>query len=251
MIKILQQLGLSEKEAKVYLAALDLGSSTVQEIARKAGINRATTYFQIESLMKMGLMSSVIRGKKKYFSSESPNKLLKLLEVQGEQIKEKENDFKKIFPELQGLFTAAEEKPKVRFYEGKEGIKSIQDDILRNKFKSLEVFIPLDDSYRFFPPRLRDHRWRMAKKLKKIPTRVIYTSQKGTILPKKEKLTERRFISFEKFPFHTEINIYGNKIALASHQRKIIGVIIESKDIAESLKSLFNLAWETAEKYQK
>jgi len=251
MLIQLQQLGLSEKEAKVYLAGLELGSSTVQEIARKAGINRPTTYFQIENLMKMGLMSSMVRGKKKYFAVESPDKVLRLLEKQKEEIKEKEENFKKIFPELQGLFATTEEKPKVRFFEGKEGIKTIREDILKTNFKTLEEFVPLDDCYRFFPPRPRDYRWKMAKKLERIPEKLLYTTQEGAILPAREKLIERRFIPLDKFPSHTEITIYGSKITLVSHQKNLIGVIIESKDIADSLRSLFNLAWELAKKYQK
>lgn len=251
MIENLKKLGLSEKEAKVYLASLELGSSAVQEIARRASINRPTTYFQIENLMKMGLMSSVVRGKKKYFTAESPEKLLKFFDTKKAEIKQNEEDFKKIFPELKILFDTAEEKPKVRFYEGREGMNNIREDILKSRFKNIDEFIPVDASYQFFPLRPGDHRWKMMKKLKNIPGRGIYTSQKGAILPRKQDLTENRFIPFKKFPFSTEITIYGDKIALISHQKKVIGAIIESKDIADSLRCLFDLAWEAAEKYQK
>lgn len=248
MLEELQKLGLSEKEAKVYLAALELGPSSVQEIARKAGLSRATVYFQIENLIKEGLMSSFLRKKKRYFSAESPEKLLRFLEIEERKIKEKREEFKKIFPELQTIFSLAEEKPKVRFFEGKEGLKSIQEDILKSKPKSLEEFIPLDDSYRIFPPHKRDHRELMAKKMKNVPIRVIYTSQKG-FKPKKSSKTQIRFIPSEKLPFHTEIVIYGNKTAFCVHKGKLLGVIIESKEISDSLRSIFNLAWQAAKKY--
>ena len=71
----LNYLGLNEKEAKVYLAALELGKSSVQNIAKKADVNRATTYVVIEALIKRGLMSSANENKKQYFIAEAPEKL--------------------------------------------------------------------------------------------------------------------------------------------------------------------------------
>ena len=71
----LKEIGMAEKEAKVFLASLELGSSAVQEIAKKADINRATTYVIIEKLMKKGLMSSVEKGKKDFFQTEDPEKI--------------------------------------------------------------------------------------------------------------------------------------------------------------------------------
>ncbi|MFH0803661.1 MAG: helix-turn-helix domain-containing protein [Candidatus Tagabacteria bacterium] len=253
MLTQLKQLGLSGNEAKVYLASLELGEATVQEIARKAGVNRPTTYVQIESLIKMGLMSSVEKKKKRFFFAASPNLLSRLLDKKKIEIETKTRDFGKILPELISIFNigSSKGKPRVMFFEGKEGLKTIQDDILRSQFKSIEEFIPLDDTYKVFPPAPRDHRHRMAEKLNKIPEKVIYTSQKGPILAPKEKFIERRFIPPEKFSFHTEMVIYGDKIALASHKNKLIGIIIDSKEIAESLKSIFNLAWEATDKYQK
>ena len=103
----LEKIGLAEKEAKVFLASLELGSSAAQGIAKKAGINRATTYVIIEKLMKKGLMSSVEKGKKTYFQTEDPKRLLKLLEEQEEGLKRKEEEFKKYLPELETLFNIA------------------------------------------------------------------------------------------------------------------------------------------------
>ena len=242
----LEKIGMADKEAKVFLASLELGSSSVQEIAKKADINRATTYVIIEKLMKKGLMSSVEKGKKTYFQTEDPKRLLKLLEEQEEGLRRKEEEFKKYLPELETLYNIAEEKPKVRFFEGKEGLITIQKDILRSKFDNIVEFIPLDQSHEIFPPGSQDHRQQMRK----ISAKTIYSSKSKRIITK-DSFTEVRSIPFEKFPFSTEVVIYGNKVALASHEGKLIGVIIESKEIASSLKTIFNLAWEATEKYQR
>jgi sugar-specific transcriptional regulator TrmB len=250
MERELQKLGLSEKEAKVYLASLELGPSVVQLIARKAGVNRATTYVMIESLIKKGLMSSFEKGKKRFFTAEPPEQLLAILRKQESEIKEKEKSLEELLPELRALFAGAEEKPRVRFFEGLEGLKALQNDILNSKFSSLEEFVALDECYRILPPGEKDHRQKIAEKTKDIPVRVIYTTSKGKILPQFEGKRERRFVPLEKFPFTTEINIYGSKVAIASCKGKVIGVIIENKDIADALRAFFNLAWEAAEKYQ-
>lgn len=247
MIDQLQQLGLSEKEAKVYLASLELGLSSVQEIARKAGINRPTAYFQIELLIKKGLISSVVKGKKRYFNAESPEQLTGLLEAQKQEIENKRSDLEKILPELKTIFSLAEEKPKVRFFEGIEGLKAMQTDILKTKIDDLYEFIPLDDAYKIFPPELDNHRKKADQKFQKIKRRIIYTSKQGNVLSSVGN-KEVSFISHKEFPFDTEIIIYGFKTALFSYGEKLVGVIIENNGIAKSLKSIFNLAWQAAEK---
>ncbi|MFZ5364074.1 MAG: TrmB family transcriptional regulator [Patescibacteria group bacterium] len=253
--KELQKLGLSDKEAKVYLASMELGPSPVQAVAQKSGVNRATTYVMIESLISRGLMSSFEKGKKKFFTAESPEQLVTLLHKEEAEIKEKTRQMMEILPELKILFAAAEEKPRLRFFEGVEGVGVIQEDILKSKHTSEDEIVALDEFYKIFPPVDGDHRKKMAEKIKSqnIKVRTIYTSEKGRILPTKEfgGQKERRFIPPEKFPFATEIVIYGNKVAMGVCKGKIIGVIIESKEVSEALQAIFNLAWEGAEKYQK
>jgi sugar-specific transcriptional regulator TrmB len=249
--KELQKLGLSDKEAKVYLSSMELGPSPVQAIAQKSGVNRATTYVMIESLISRGLMSSFEKGKKKFFTAESPEQLVALLHKEEAEIKEKTRQMMEILPELKILFAAAEEKPRLRFFEGIEGLKAIQDDILKSKYDQLDEIVALDPSYRTFPPTMQDHRQKLIEKTKNIAVRVIYTSQKGATLTPCEGKRERRYVPPEKFPFTTDTIIYGNKLAIGTSTGKLMGVIIESKEISDALRSMFNLAWEGAKKYQK
>lgn len=248
--KELQKLGLSDKEAKVYLSSMELGPSPVQSIASKAGVNRATTYVMIESLIERGLMSSFEKGKKRFFTAESPEQLLALLHKEEAEVKEKTRQMTEIMPELKILFAAAEEKPRLRFFEGVEGLKSVQEDILKSKFESFEEMVALDEFYKIFPPDEKDHRKKLAEKIGKMPVEIIYTTAKGKILAAKEGMRERRYIPPEKFPFSTDIVIYGAKVAIGVCKGKIIGVIIESKEVSEALRAIFSLAWEAAEKYQ-
>jgi len=244
----LKNLDLSEKEAVVYLASLELGLSTIQEIARKSQISRSTTYEIIESLMKKGLMSALTKGKKKYFSAEGSERLMALIDIKERDIEKRKKELKAILPELKELARLSRERPKIRFYEGKQGIRRIQEDILRTKnLGSIEEFVPLDDAYQLFPAHARDHRHWMAKRIN-MPEKVIYTSKKGAILPPKRGPIEALFIPIEKFPFHTEITIYADKVALVSFGRKLTGVVLESGDIANTLRCMFNLLWKALKK---
>lgn len=247
--KILQQLGMSDKEAKVYLAALELGSAPMQIIAHKAGVNRATTYVHVEELIKKGLMSSVIRGKKRYFNAEPPEQLVRLLEIKKKDLEIKQETFEKHLPEFQALFNLMEEKPKVRFFEGIEGIKAIQKDILTTKSDEIKEITDLDASYEIFPPASNDHRSQMRTKFKDVNIKALYTSKRGAILSKEESSKHRRiFISFEEFNYSADIVLYGENKTAFININKRNGVVIENKEIFGTLGSLFNLTFESFNK---
>src|SRR3989344_161295 len=122
----LKDWGLNDKEAKVYLATLQLGLSRVNDIAKKAGILRETTYFVLNSLIQKGLVGYVLKSGVKFFEAADPGKFISIL-------KEKETKMKEILPNLEEIKKSIIEKPVVELYEGKEGLKTILDDIIKTK----------------------------------------------------------------------------------------------------------------------
>ncbi|MFA6296082.1 MAG: helix-turn-helix domain-containing protein [Patescibacteria group bacterium] len=240
------KLGLSDKEAKVYLASLELGYDTVLNIAKKAGINRPTAYFILESLQKKGIVTTFEKDKKTYFASESPDKLVTLLNQQKEDLNQKQKEFENILPEFKALFNLPTEKPTVRFFEGRQGLLSMREDFLKTTDKKIEAMYCLDDLNKVFTPE-ENAKFTDRRAEKNIETFAIYTSINGpTKRPKAPG--ERRFIPFDKFPVTADITIYNNKVAIASLKGKLSGVIIENKEIANTVRSLFYLGWESAKK---
>ena len=240
--KELQHLGLSEKEAKVYLASLELGPDTAQNIAKKAAINRPTAYVQIESLKHRGLMSETQKGKKTLYSAESPRRLSSLLNSLEKELAYKKTEIDKVLPSLTQLFESAGERPKVRFYEGSEGIRAVEDDFLRVKNKFIQGIINMDKLRELFPNHTDYSKRRIAKKIK---SQVIYT-QKGGALPAMSdpaKLREGRYITPEKFPISSDISIYDNKVALVPYKPNPIVAIVENQEIADTMRALFFLIW--------
>jgi len=121
--KQLEQLGFNEKEAKVYLACLQLGQDTAWHISRKCGLKRSTTYFVLSELVERGLISVWKTKKATLFRAANPKKLFT-------QIKRKEETLTEIFPLLQSIYNFDEDRPNIQIFEGREGMRQIYAEIV-------------------------------------------------------------------------------------------------------------------------
>ena len=249
----LTSLGLSEKEARIYMAVLQLNEGAVTEIARQAKVGRANTYVILGKLAEKGLVGSADREKKTIFYAATPRQLLGLLEEQKQEVARKEKEFKRYLPELETIFNTAGERPKIRMFEGKEGLniinaEAIRDDVIRLSDKRIDAFFSVSDVENVFT--MEERREQFNRRVAKgIRHRGIYTNEKGTLV-NIAKGDDLRLVPTDKFPFTVEIAIFGDRISLASLKGKLVGVIIENKEITSTFRSIFNLAWEAAEKYK-
>lgn len=242
------EIGLNEKEAKVYLASLELGQSTVQDIAKKAGVNRATTYFVVEGLMKTGLMSSFHKGKKQYFVSADPDRLIEILEQEKNTIEKREQNLKKLLPQLQSINNKRKDRPVVKYYEGKEGILTMIEEFTRLAKGTVNMAYSVDALDKVFS--IEEREKARNKRIKKnVKTKVIYTYKNGILENTADG--KRRKVPLEKFPIICDIAVYDNKIRIASLGERLVGIVIEDKEIADSFRAILDLAWEAAEKYQE
>ncbi len=258
----LKKIGLGENEASVYLALLGLGSATAQEIAQKSGVNRATTYVQLESLMRRGLATSYEKqstknppagggAMKTFFRAEDPEYLKRVIEKEKASVDARAETLSRLIPQLGDLFVSAGERPRVRFFEGVEGLKSIQDEFLKTKDKEIESFLNLDDVLEAFPKHPEEYTPRRVKM--GIRSKLIYTCSRGPFLKESDAtmLRESRFIPKEKFPIAGDLAMYGNTVAISIPTKRPFGIVIESEEIARSMRALFYLAWEEAKRYEK
>jgi predicted DNA-binding transcriptional regulator len=245
----LEKLGLSDKEALVYVASLELGPSPVQVIARKAEVNRATTYVMIEALLQKGLMSTFDKGKKTMYTAEKPERLHRIVHHERAAVDEKESVIKRLLPDLEAISDAAGERPKVSFYEGEEGLEAMRETVFASKIDGMEDFISFDDLRHLLPvEQWKKHNQRLSAK--KISGRTIYTSERDYKPADEIKhLWEYRRIPKDKFPMHGELTVYGNNVSMISLKGKLVGVIIESKEMAIMVRTMFDLAWKQAESF--
>lgn len=241
----LEKLGFSDKEAKVYLASLELGPHPVQDIARKAGVNRATTYVMIEGLTQRGLMTSFERGKKRLFSAEPPDRLLSIVRVKEQELREREREFSQVLPELRAILAASGERPRVRFFEGPEGLRAIREEILATDAKEMWLVTKAKlGASEFSTPEHEEYDRRLVAK-----GVVIYTLFTGNVASEELKSHPNwkfRKVPEDRFPFKGELSVFGNKLFTFTYGGKLVGAIIENTDIAETFRSTLRLAWEGA-----
>lgn len=245
----LEKLGLNQKAAKTYLAALELGSVPVQEIAKKAGLSRTSVYPQIEELIKLGLITTVERGKKTFYSAEPPRRLDLLLRRQELDLNAKRDGLLKILPEFEAIYSTATEKPIVKFYEGKDGLASMREELLKNpRYQSFLSFTAMDDYLAGLPDFEKEQSDRRVEK--NISLKILYTYSQGKYFWKTGKLREVRFLPYEKFPFSSSISIApAVGVQIIKHRNGYLGVLIESKELAQTMTAIFDLCWVAAEKY--
>jgi len=246
----LMKIGLSDKEARVYIAALELGPASVQKIAQKAGVKRATTYVAIEGLIDRGLVSTSNKEKKRYFAAESPKMLFDVLEEEKKTISSKQDALTSLLPDLIALGSVAGKRPQISFFEGVEGLRVIHEDVLSTRDKRLENIVSLDDAMKVQQTENYVSSFREKLDKKGTQVRILYSSaDKPLQLPAHlEKRWTARRIPNSLIPIHGELTLYGDKVAAFSYRGKIFGTIIESAEIATTLRVLFEMAWGAAQK---
>jgi sugar-specific transcriptional regulator TrmB len=236
--EFLQKFDIDGKKADVYLAVLELGSGTANEIAKKSEIKRTTCYDVLQDLEKPGLVYETSKGKKRLFVAEDPEKLRK-------KISEKEKLLDEMLPELRSFYNIKGTKPKIRFYEGKEGLREVYADTLNYSGEML-VFASEDVAKILGMNWTNDY---LAKRVKKeLRVRAIMPKTKiieqDFVSKDQKQLRASKLVDAKKYPFSIEINIYGHqKVALMS-SREEMGIIIEGAEIYNTLKLIFELLWD-------
>lgn len=238
MKNILRNYGLSDKENEVYLASLELGEATGFQVYKKTSLKKPTVYYILDDLRKRGMVSLSSKGKKKFFVAEDPQKLRKKLE-------EKLSSFDEILPQLRSIYNVPTSKPKLRFYEGKEGLKEVYDDTLR--YKSEILAFASEGIIKVLGKEYTDHY--ISKRVKNgIPLRGIVPNtedfERSYLRNNIAHFRSVKTIDPKKYNFPIEINIYSNKVALISFKDEI-GLIIESDEITKMMKMLFEFFWKT------
>jgi len=242
-------IGFSEKEANVYLALLELGKGTVSATARAAGINRTTGYNVLDSLVSKGLVRVSGKAPKQEYVAESPNLIIALLKEKAEQSQKQLKAATKIVPQLKSIHNVGN-RPKVKFYEGEAGLIDVYEDTLTAK-ETIRAFATVDEMHNTLPDYFPKYYKRRAGK--KIAIRAIIPKTEvglERVKHDKKEMRTTNLIPKDKFYFSPEINIYDNKVMIASWREKL-GIIIESEEIADAMKKIYELSWAEAERLDK
>jgi sugar-specific transcriptional regulator TrmB len=249
----LKKLGLSDKEAAVYLSALGLGPSPVQVIARKAKVARATTYLVLESLMKRGLVTNYHEDKKMLYVAESPQHLANFLDHQEEKIKERRDELQELLPKLEAFVRTVDDRPVVRYYSGIEGLKTMRSVMISYLTVQDEWcnFSPIDHLSKIFgKDEFSYERPRLAKGIK---SRTIFTTTSESLKSQllnisNPRYVQRKFVSPERYKSASGFTIFRDRVAIGSFGKQLGGIVIESGPVAKMMQELFDITWENLDK---
>jgi len=247
---ILQKLDLSPSEAKTYLAVLNAGELKVADVAKLIGATRMAGYLAVGALKEKGLLGEFEKNGKKYVAAEDPDRLVLRLEEEKSRLYEQEKNLLELVPELKTLYQSAEAKPSVKVFQGVEGLKTVYEDTLKTmkRGENYIAFGSVEEAFSLLNDYLNEYVERRIKK--NISFRGIAPADNLThefTSDDTAKLRQVRLVPKEKFPFKNEIDIYSNKVAILSFKDQI-GLIIESKQIADTQRAIFELAWLGAER---
>lgn len=235
---VLQNLGLSDKEARVYVALLKLGRSSAYGIAEESGLKKPTAYVILDELTKKGLALKVPRAKKQLFIARSPEEYFASLE-------ERVQSAKKILPELMAFSEGKCPKPKTLFFEGFAKIKQIYEWHVR-KMKNKEIvgfYAHAGDA----TPELTGFFWELARNFKNNNTTIRgivpeHPNVQDYREADKEYGREMKIVPFEEYSSDVSVEIGEGYIMFFSFKDMQV-TLIENKSIAKTLKQVFEIAW--------
>jgi len=231
----LKKLGLQEAEIKIYLSLLKRGLSTATQISQDTSLNRSHIYDKIEILLEKGLISFVIRNNVKYFKASNPEKII-------DYIKEIQENIQSILPNLNKLRTLPKPKTIVELYQGKEGMKTILKDIIREK-KDYSVFGEEGQFQEILP--IYIEQFLRDIKYNKIKERLLSKEEKREKIILAEPNTEVKYLP-DKFFSPITMAVYGDKTAIFIWAEPQFVVLIKDKDVSKAFNSYFQLLWKIA-----
>lgn len=241
----LQHLGYSEKESKIYLALLELGTSPTSTIARFLRENRVTVYSSLKVLAKKGIILESRKNTVQVYTALNPEILIEQERTRYEQLKN-------ALPDFLSLMNPHAKKPKVTFYEWLDGMKNLLRELILEFKWSPNVEIhgflgakSMDPSFEEF---LRNALEVEKQKPSETPTHVILVGDHDYWYANycRDKYVTKT-VEELTFPMEHEIFTYGDKVAiLMYHSEELSGVIIESHSLAQWICSMFELVWKYA-----
>jgi len=231
----LRAYGLTEKEIKVYLNLLPLGSVNLQEIGKRIDLPRTTIYNTLNYLVNKGLVSFIVNKGVRFYEAADPEKLV-------DKINEKKELIKSVLPDLKILKETIKETSHIEIFQGSKGLFTILSDIFKKKQQTYYF-----GSYSLSKEVLKHQpeHFRTIRLDRNIPAKIVIDPCDEPTFHKKDykKITEMRFTSALK-DFPCMIFIYGKKVALYTLKKDLVGVIISNEQVAQAMKLVFQVYWD-------
>lgn len=237
--KILEDIGMTNAEIKVYLALLELGSSTAGPIIDKSGLQNSVVHMTLHKLIEKGFASFVKEGKIKHYQPVNPKHIIKFID-------DKKERFEEILPELLVKQQTAKQKQEITVFRGKEGVKELLYELLEaGGDEHVTIGAPAESLMLPDEWWISYHKKRADKGIK--AKLLFYESLRYWKAEKQYKKAEVRYTHAGKEPL-TETIIRNDKVGILIWTEKPMGVLFHHKKMADSYREFFELTWKAAKK---
>jgi sugar-specific transcriptional regulator TrmB len=229
MYEKLIHIGLTKTEAKIYLMLLELSKAQAGVLSRKTGIHRRSIYDALDRLIEKGLVSYIIENDKRFYVATDPKRIQEIIDGQKEDVYE-------IMPLLQAKFLEHKDKQETLFYRGREGIKTIFEDQIRDG-KDVYIIGAARDAkelMKFYIPHYTNKRIK-----KKIKLHALYAGEKHK---NKVPLSTVRYLP-QSFASLVSTNIWGDKACIILWLNDPVAIMIKQPDIAKTFRKYFDMLW--------
>ncbi len=248
VVSALSDFGLSDVEIAVYQTLLALGARPASVVAQRSGLKRAHTYNVLQALMQRGIVQEYIKGSVKHFTCSPPQTLVSMMDRREQELAEQRENLEKVLPQLERLQSPVASQPKVRFFQGFEGIKEVYEDMLR--YPNEIIYGATDIAYSWTFTKGEGQEW-IRRFIKRRAEQNIWwygimNRSKETL----EALTVRPWLKrkvklVDNLNLPVEFQVYATKVAITSTHGEMLAILIENVHIADTMKSVHQAIWNT------
>lgn len=245
--RTLQELNLTENEARLYRQMLTHPRSTVQELHTHAPFPRTMLYYVLNQLMQRGLVSAKKEGWRTVYIAEDPERLYDLLATKEREFERETGTIRELIPHLKKQYRLAGERPTVRTFDGIVEYQKALEDILVSNPKEIYAHEILSEKKPGLEMRDTFDRRRVARKIQK---KILFFEDKTAL----ESIKDRKYDDFTQYrniepgaiaPFAVDLTLYDGKLLHTSYydEYEPTAMLIEDRALYEMQKRLFESLW--------
>jgi sugar-specific transcriptional regulator TrmB len=246
LISWLLSTGLDEQRANIYLSALSQGEATAKELARTLKMNRTAVYDNLRVLEERGYIKTIHAGKRKIFVPLHPKELHKKFVSQKKQLED-------LLPDFLSLYAEKAQQPFVQLFTGKFAAREVYEDIINTTKKEYVYLSPPDLTWHVV-----DHnymkKWIERRVQKGLQAKSLWVKSKTQTIQAIPYLTEeQKYLRQIKYlPTYVDLKaaiyIYENNIGVIATVYEGSAFIINSPDLAYSMRKIFDFLWSISTK---
>jgi sugar-specific transcriptional regulator TrmB len=248
----LQKLGLTSNETAVYLFLLSNGPNSGTDIYTTLGLDKASCYRAINSLLKLGLINTSGATKNQQFFIEDVYHLHDLINTKEKELASIRNDFSELINSIEANSEQLYKSQNIEIFQGKDGYLLWNERRLKGNHKLIKEL----GTRKFLNKIISDKEYNsyMRGYLKKRVSKNIHMQSLGDISEEHDDIdiTDPKLLKEARtFPkdlgMDAFLSIFGDHFGYYSFKAdKFMGVIVFDPMMSKLLSAMFDVLWQQA-----